>query len=72
LTHSFRGFSSWALGHVLWACGGIGHQSEYVTEQAAHLMMARKQREREEETGVPMLLLRAHSQLPHFLPLGPN
>jgi hypothetical protein len=62
LAHGFRGFSLWLLGPV-----GVGLCLQYRMEaahgrgRAIHLMVARKQKDRQEGAKIPISPLRAHT-----------
>jgi hypothetical protein len=49
--------------HCLWAYGEAEHEGgEHMTEEVAHHMVARKQKERHEGARVPIFPSRAHPQ----------
>jgi hypothetical protein len=63
--------NGWIGSHCFGACGkGERHGGEYILDKAAHLMAARKWKER---TGLASLYpLGAHPQGPNFLLQGPT
>jgi hypothetical protein len=53
LAHAFRGFSPWSVGYLTGVSGAAVKQSVMAEGQrkAVHLMVARKQRDRERQEG---------------------